>query len=411
MSNIYRGPDKSSDCASCPCAINGAPARAVRGGGTLNSLAIVGEAPSTNEVAQGWPFVGESGKLLQEMLNQNGIDRNSIWITNALLCQRPSAPEKLAIAVECCRPRLQHELGLVSPQTVLALGSTAARALHLPITAITDARGTVQASTLTEAPVFTSIHPAAILRGGAGTVKGGGKQKMNVDAQAIFLKADIGKAYRTTVEYLPGWQDNINLFYEFNAASMALVGEFLGKAMQAPIIAIDLEWNKHGQITWLGLALVERAISIYLPNMGLPNLLHHSLRTLGENESLPKLFHNLQADIPIWESQIGPINGQVEDTMLLHHAAYPGAAHDLQQVTSQLLIVPPWKALRGNEEKAHIKHVAAKQRAEAKALKQLEHQARNQASKEGAVKRKRERIAKHDAQNTTAHILKLLSEK
>lgn len=414
MTTILRGPPTSPGCAECPCAVNGQPVKAIRGAGVTGSLAIVGEGPASDEMVQGWPFVGASGKLLQEVFNNAGINRHSIWITNALLCQRPWDAKKLLAAVACCRPRLEHELSLVQPKTVLALGATAAQALALPVGTISDARGTTQRSPLTDAPVITAIHPAAILRGGAGEIKGGGKQKMNVDAQMVFLQADVAKAYKLAVDGPVGeWKDNIDLFVDNSHDTERRALTFLEMASQAKMIAIDLEWNAEKQITWLGIAFGDMAGSFYWPIMREVNaqILLRAAAYVGASTFVPKVFHNMQADIGIWESQIGPIGGVCEDTMLLHHAAYPGAAHDLQQVTSQFLLVPPWKANRAAEEKGAKKAIAANERAVKKSLKQMEHEARNAASAAEAKERKTRRKKAHDERNTTAHFLKLLGDK
>ncbi len=402
----FRGPDRSPDCPNCPCAVGGNPVRPIRGAGALGSLAIVGEGPSTEDLSQGWPMVGPSGKLLQQAMAASGIDRHSIWITNAILCQRPNSDEALQRAVDCCKPRLRHEIALVNPTAILGLGDSATEALELPVKQITQARGTVQQSpTSGIAPVVTTIHPGAILKGGGAGTTSSAKSKMNVDAQYVFLEADLAKAYSLALNpQQPLWQDNIELIEKPDDISCAKVMQF---GDESGLLAIDLEWGMDSKITWLGLASAERAYSIYLPHMD--STMRAILKRIGANQR-PKLFHNLQADVPIWEAQIGLLNGQHEDTMLMHHCAFPGAAHDLQNVASQFLLVPPWKADRRNEEKQAAKNATASDRQARKAAKQLDHQSRNANSAEAARVRKASRKAKHDARNTTAHLLKLLGD-
>lgn len=406
MAEIFRGPDNSPKCAECPCSKGGLPERPIRGAGKLKSLAIVGEGPSTEEKHQGWPFVGPSGKLLQQAFSAHGIDRNGVWITNAILCQRPWDDEKLAIAVACCRPRLEHELSLVAPTALLALGGTAIESLGLPVSAVSDARGTKQTGALSPVPVVSSIHPAAILRGGSGEVSGG-NQKMNVDAQYVFLEADVGKAWRLSQGQEPHWEDNIQLSTSPIDASIQ-VPTFLADVYKWGMLGIDLEWNAERQITWLGIATKTRALSLYWPQVASDSLVFGLLREAGEDSKLPKLFHNLQADIEVWEAQIGRILGPVEDTMLMHHAAFPGAAHDLQNVTSQFLLVPPWKANRGIEEKLAVVNYREHLKNERKALRKAEHEARNAQRKAEAVERKR--VGKVKPSVSTDDILKLIGD-
>lgn len=378
----------------------------------MGSLAIVGEGPSSEEMVQGWPFVGPSGKLLQQVFDAAGIDRHSIWITNALLCQRPYDPAKLAKAVECCQPRLKLELEWVHATAVCALGVTAIDALQLPVNKISDARGTLQTSQLANLPTIAALHPAAILRGGAGDIKGGGKQKMNVDAQYVFLEADVAKAYRLATDTgtaSEAWIDSIELITDSTLNPIGKINALIGEAHASGILGIDLEWGKDGTITWLGLASTSSAISIYWPHLHDSHAAFIAVRNAAES-ALPKIFHNLQADVKVWAAQIGPVNGTLEDTMLMHHAAFPGAAHDLQNVASQFFLVPPWKASRGNEEKQAKKDASANERAAKKSIKQMQHEARNLDSANQAKERKTKRIAKHDARNTAAHWLKLIED-
>jgi DNA polymerase I-like protein with 3'-5' exonuclease and polymerase domains len=130
------------------------------------------------------------------------------------------------------------------------------------------------------------------------------------------------------------------------------------------------------------------------------------LQQIMEDENLPKLAHNKQADRAIWEAQVGPIKGRFLDSMLLHHAVCPGIDHELQQVASQYLCVPPWKvqhaqAIKEHEEKQREddKAVKAIQRAAAKAARMEEHNARNAAKRAEREAKKVERIAAHEARN------------
>ncbi len=210
----YRGPDASPNCATCPCARAGRPGSPVRAFGAVGGLAIVGEGPSTEEQMQKHPFVGPSGQLLNKVLSRNGIERLSLWITNGLLCSRPSDDAAMYKAMQCCRPRLERELQDIQPTAILALGKTAMMSLRLETQSISDARGTVQTSPLFPGiPVVTSIHPAALLRGGSGEMATGGSQKQNVDAQMMFLEADIVKVHRVaTGQVAPEWSDDVMVF-------------------------------------------------------------------------------------------------------------------------------------------------------------------------------------------------------
>jgi len=214
---LYRGPENSPKCGSCPVAINGAPRVAVPGAGARGSLLILGDSPSTEEITQRYPFVGPAGQELNRVLRNHGIDRQIVWTTNALLCPRPRDDNAYIVALACCRPRVEQEIRMAAPTAVLALGRAAMGAMALQTTSISDARGTVQQSpAFPGLPVVTSIHPGAIIRGGAGEgTEGGGKQKMNMDAQMLFLEADIVKAFHIANGTLASeWSDDIAVFIE-----------------------------------------------------------------------------------------------------------------------------------------------------------------------------------------------------
>ena len=132
---------------------------------------LVGEQPGDQEDRQGHPFVGPSGQLLDAGLEQAGIDRNQVYVTNSVkhfkfvviergrrLHKKPSAGE-----VRACNPWLQEEICLVKPRVVVALGATAAQALLGKQFRVTQDRGKPISSEFAEAVVAT-VHPSAVLR-------------------------------------------------------------------------------------------------------------------------------------------------------------------------------------------------------------------------------------------------------
>ena len=407
-----RGLAASPHCEGCPCARNGQPYKPVRAFGIPGGLCIVGEAPGQNEQMQGYPFIGPSGQVVNKALKLSGVDKSHVWITNALLCKRPADDEIANIAVDHCRARLQADLQMGAPTAICALGGTAMRALRLPVYFVSQARGTVQTSPLApDVPVIGSIHPAALLRGGAGEMAGGGKQKMNVDAQAMFLFSDVEKAARVADGLVPAqWSDDILVVHEAAQVEVAMAS-ILADIYEEGILGLDLEWVCDGsknaldalgagahraQITWVGVGCTKRAVSFkweaLFDNQIEPSSELSSgltlLQTAMADESLCKLSHNKQADKAVWEAQVGPIKGRYLDTMLLHHSVCPGIDHDLQQVVSQYLCVPPWKvdharafAEHKATERQQVKDAKAVERARQKAERIAVHEARNAAKK------------------------------
>ncbi|MDX6601213.1 MAG: uracil-DNA glycosylase [Solirubrobacterales bacterium] len=131
---------------------------------------LVGEQPGDKEDLAGEPFVGPAGRLLDEVLEQAGIDRGAVYLTNAVkhfkwrargkrrLHQTPRAGE-----VEACRPWLEAEIDAVSPRALVALGATAAKALFGAKVRVTRDRGRELETSLAPIGAIT-IHPSAILR-------------------------------------------------------------------------------------------------------------------------------------------------------------------------------------------------------------------------------------------------------
>jgi len=145
------------ECPSCPLFDRGKLV-ASRGAVTTD-IAIVGEAPGRVEVAMGKPFVGPSGELLHDVLQQLGLDK--VFITNAALCYGGTAKE-IILAAKCCHPRLVRELRIVGAATVVALGNTACGSLLGNWTGISKARG--RFIEMNGWRVLPTYHPAAILR-------------------------------------------------------------------------------------------------------------------------------------------------------------------------------------------------------------------------------------------------------
>lgn len=120
-----------AECEHCPLGRVGkyVPSRFPSGTNTTG-LAFVGEAPARNEVRQGEPFVGPSGKLLNAVLGHYGVDRNNVLLTNACSCNYPDSMKKLPKeAIEACRPRLIAELQAADVNTVVTMGNSASTPL------------------------------------------------------------------------------------------------------------------------------------------------------------------------------------------------------------------------------------------------------------------------------------------
>jgi DNA polymerase len=134
------------------------------------SLMLIGEQPGDAEDVAGHPFVGPAGKLLDRALEEAGIDRSTVYVTNVVkhfkweprgkrrIHKKPNASQ-----IAACRPWLDTEIQLVKPRAILCLGATAAQALLGRQFKVTAQRGRAVPSPL--APlVMATVHPSSLLR-------------------------------------------------------------------------------------------------------------------------------------------------------------------------------------------------------------------------------------------------------
>ncbi|MGH9012194.1 MAG: UdgX family uracil-DNA binding protein [Acidimicrobiia bacterium] len=161
----------AAEAASCQaCDLYRNATQTVFGRGAANArLFLVGEQPGDQEDTAGEPFVGPAGRILDKALAEVGIDRDDVYMTNAVkhfkwtakgkrrIHQRPSAREMAA-----CKPWLEAELAAVDPAVVVALGATAGQALFGGKFRVGAARG--QVLDLDGRAVIATIHPSAVLR-------------------------------------------------------------------------------------------------------------------------------------------------------------------------------------------------------------------------------------------------------
>ncbi len=124
---------------------------------------IVGEAPGENEDAQGEPFVGQAGKLLDNMLKALALDRNrNVYITNVLKCRPPGNRNPEPQEVAQCEPFLRRQVELLAPKIILAMGRFAVQSLLGSDEPIGKLRG--RRHEYMGVPVVVTYHPAYLLR-------------------------------------------------------------------------------------------------------------------------------------------------------------------------------------------------------------------------------------------------------
>lgn len=159
----------SKECRGCDLYKNAT--QTVFGDGSRHAeLVIVGEQPGDHEDQEGHPFVGPAGKMLNRILEEAGINRTQIYVTNAVkhfkfsragkrrIHQKPNAAE-----IHACHPWLESELKVLKPKIVVCLGATAARAVFGKLVTIGAHRGRFHRTSLSSY-TYVTVHPSALIR-------------------------------------------------------------------------------------------------------------------------------------------------------------------------------------------------------------------------------------------------------
>jgi DNA polymerase len=157
-------------CRGCDLFLTGTQTVFGEGPGRADVM-LIGEQPGDQEDRAGQPFVGPAGRVLDEALDEVGIDRSRVYVTNVVkhfkwvargkrrIHSKPNARE-----IRACRPWLEAELADVRPRIVVALGATAAQALLGASFRVTQQRGKPLEDTGLAPYVVATVHPASILR-------------------------------------------------------------------------------------------------------------------------------------------------------------------------------------------------------------------------------------------------------
>src|SRR5881398_3104751 len=159
----------AKECTACP--LYKKATQTVFGEGPKHAtMLMIGEQPGDYEDVAGKPFVGPAGKILDRALEEAGINRDEVYVTNAVkhfkweprgkrrIHQKPNARE-----IAACRPWLDGELAAIKPDVIVCLGATAGQTVFGPTFRVTRERGKVLSSKLAPKVVAT-VHPSSLLR-------------------------------------------------------------------------------------------------------------------------------------------------------------------------------------------------------------------------------------------------------
>lgn len=153
----------ASEVRVCPkCPLSKSRTKAVPGDGPVNAeIMFVGEAPGFHEDQQGLPFVGASGKYLEQLLELIGLTRKDVFITNIVRCRPPQNRDPERLEIETCEPYLDQQIALIQPRIIATLGRYS-MAKFFPDGKISKIHGVAKKED--GRLYYPLFHPAAVLR-------------------------------------------------------------------------------------------------------------------------------------------------------------------------------------------------------------------------------------------------------
>lgn len=277
---------------------------------------IVGEAPGFREDDSGKPFVGDAGKLLEKHLKKVGLKRENIFITNAVSCRPPSNRTPNKDEIEACSHWLKHQIAVVKPKFILALGNVALYATT-GMTRITKLRG--KPIKKDDRIILPAFHPSYILRSPQHEPT---FEKDLTRFKMIVNEEQIAQATLNTKVYHNQWKE-------------------LEKELRG-VVSIDLEttglypWN--GQVITVGIGTAESqwVIPFDRLNKTLLTKLVHKLK------SCTTVYHNGKFDV-LWLKVHTGIKWPFHfDTMLAHYLTNENSEHGLKYLAKLHLWADDW---------------------------------------------------------------------
>jgi uracil-DNA glycosylase family 4 len=153
----------------CGCGLVSTRNKVVPGEGNPNArIMFIGEAPGADEDAQGRPFVGRAGQLLDNIIKACGLKRSDVYIANILKCRPPENRDPRAEEIISCLPFLQRQIEIIEPEIIVALGAHAAKTLLNSTEPIGQLRGRFREynAGINKPPIklMATYHPAYLLR-------------------------------------------------------------------------------------------------------------------------------------------------------------------------------------------------------------------------------------------------------
>jgi DNA polymerase len=309
-------------------------------------LAIVGEAPGAEEERLGRPFVGSTGKIVDDVLTSLRISREEVYLTNVVKVRPPGnnidSLHLIGRSIDEFIPQLRTEIEKLQPNCILALGNTALTALT-GYHGIEKYRGSILPCSLAQGKVVPSIHPASLLHAE-------GDSSLRSWKDLTFIKWDFARAIKQSQfsEYNPPRR---NLIVARDALQL---DRFLRKYEGSPYVSVDIETFKTIPLC-IGLAFnSEEAISV--PLFFSPMTRNDQIECwrlcaeLLADVNIGKIGQNFKFDQRLLRNCVNDtvnfgfkVNSFFFDTMLAFRTLYPELPSSLQFSTSVLTEEPYYK--------------------------------------------------------------------
>lgn len=293
---------------------------------------IVGEAPGNSEVLHKRPFIGPSGQLLAEMFHRAGWDGalDEVFITNAIVCRPPADSGIPSAAIDACRTRLLAELNSHPRNLIMALGSTALKAVTGNNKAlITKSRGQVIEIALENSTPFLlpMLHPAAILRNPNDTPK----LQNDIFSAAHLRKSGASRFRAGTTEYsVIETEEQLVDFCKLLGEQKYYVGDIETTGLSA----------FNDKITDFGICFERGSAYIIRDHL----LTHPALKEVMERKSPRAVWQNGKFDTAFFH-KLGINVRQDEDTIALHYCLSEiSGTHGLKDMSREYLGVDDYES-------------------------------------------------------------------
>jgi len=286
-------------------------------------ILVIGEAPGAEEDSVGTPFVGQSGRLLREVMSEEGLADYGVAFTNVVHCRPPENRTPSVSQIKSCMPLLQQEIEDLNPRLIILAGNTPLKAV-LGETGITNWQGVlIEQNGRAYLPVY---HPAYILR--------------NPEAINDFAAAMIKAA-----QYMENGSNALDVLGKYTIKQVRTTAEAQAMAddlLQAEVVAFDTESNISVEPFSEGTHPIACSFAAYPNNTAYAVVLGPAtsdivLQVLQSD--IPKLLHNAKYDYQVILAEYGArINNIVGDSMLLSYVldSTPGR-HGLKELAGRYL--------------------------------------------------------------------------